>query len=107
MDDLGDDFGDDAAKPPPVDEMDGLNEISDDAGFQMPPAGRPPAGCWASNSSHAADHMAAGGASSAMQLLHRQIAASDFSVLKDSMLGCYLGSTASLPGRTSLIYVGT
>lgn len=64
----------------------------------MPAAGRPPAGCWAANSSHAADHMAAGGASSAMQLLNRQIAASDFSVLKGSMIGCYLGSTISLPG---------
>jgi len=42
--------------------------------------------------------MAAGGASSAMQLLHRQIAASDFSNLKGPMLGCYLGSTVSLPG---------
>eukprot|EP00584_Thalassiosira_punctigera_P006254 CAMPEP_0172527834 /NCGR_PEP_ID=MMETSP1067-20121228/2393_1 /TAXON_ID=265564 ORGANISM="Thalassiosira punctigera, Strain Tpunct2005C2" /NCGR_SAMPLE_ID=MMETSP1067 /ASSEMBLY_ACC=CAM_ASM_000444 /LENGTH=1291 /DNA_ID=CAMNT_0013311643 /DNA_START=76 /DNA_END=3951 /DNA_ORIENTATION=+ len=97
LDDLGD-FGEDAVKTTPVDEMAGLNEISDDAGFQMPPAGRSPAGCWAANSSHAADHMAAGGASSAMQLLHRQIAASDFSVLKGSMIGCYLGSTVSLPG---------
>jgi len=96
LDDLGD-FGEEA-KAAPVDEMAGLNEISDDAGFQMPPAGRPPAGCWVANSSHAADHMAAGGASSAMQLLHRQIAASDFSNLKGSMLGCYLGSTVSLPG---------
>jgi len=99
LDDLGDDFGDTAAKEAPiVDEMAGLNEISDDAGFQMPPAGRPSAACWVSNSSHSADHMAAGGASSAMQLLHRQIAASDFTALKGSMLGCYLGSTVSLPG---------
>eukprot|EP00569_Conticribra_weissflogii_P016351 CAMPEP_0171400982 /NCGR_PEP_ID=MMETSP0880-20121228/7612_1 /TAXON_ID=67004 /ORGANISM="Thalassiosira weissflogii, Strain CCMP1336" /LENGTH=1288 /DNA_ID=CAMNT_0011915391 /DNA_START=12 /DNA_END=3878 /DNA_ORIENTATION=+ len=96
--DLGDDFAVETPKSAPVDEMAGLNEISDDAGFQMPPAGRPPAACWVANSSHAADHMAAGGASSAMQLLHRQIAASDFSVLKSSMLGCYLGSTVSLPG---------
>ena len=55
--DLGDDFGEEA-KSTPVDEMAGLDQISDDAGFQMPPAGRPPAGCWAQNSSHAADHMA-------------------------------------------------
>ena len=102
LDDLGDDFGvESPTKAAHVDEMAALNEISDDAGFQMPPAGRPPAGCWAANSSHAADHMAAGGASSAMQLLHRQIAASDFSALKSSMLGCYLGSTVSLPGKTS------
>lgn len=100
LDDLGD-FGEEA-KPAaaPVDDMAGF---SDDAGFQMPPAGRPPAGCWAANSSHAADHMAAGGASSAMQLLHRQIAASDFSNLKGPMLGCYLGSTVSLPGKADFV----
>ena len=99
LDDLGD-FGEET-KAAPVDEMAGLNEISDESGFQMPPAGRPPAGCWVANSSHAADHMAAGGASSAMQLLHRQIAASDFSVLKGPMIGCYLGSSVSLPGKTA------
>jgi len=99
--DLGD-FGDDTVKAAPVDEMAALNDIGDDAGFQMPPAGRPPAACWAANSSHAADHMSAGGASSAMQLLHRQIAASDFAALKGPMLGCYLGSTVSLPGTFSL-----
>lgn len=33
-----------------------------------------------------------------MQLLNRQIAASDFAVLKKSMIGCYLGSMTSLPG---------
>jgi coatomer protein complex subunit alpha (xenin) len=97
LDGLGD-IGGDEVKPDQVDDMAAFNEISGDIGFQMPPAGRPPAGCWAANSSHAADHMAAGGASSAMQLLHRQIAASDFSNLKGSMLGCYLGSTVSLPG---------
>ena len=97
LDDLGD-FGDET-KAAPVDDMAGLNDISDDTGFQMPPSGRPPAGCWVANSSHAADHMAAGAASSAMQLLHRQIAASDFSALKEPMIGCYLGSTVSLPGK--------
>eukprot|EP00804_Cyclotella_cryptica_P003607 CCRYP_002235-RB/>CCRYP_002235-RB protein AED:0.04 eAED:0.04 QI:142/0.8/0.66/1/0.8/0.66/6/91/1272 len=98
-DDL-DDLGDLGGPPAPahVDEMAGLNEISDEAGFQMPAAGRPPAACWVANSSHAADHMAAGSASSAMQLLHRQIAASDFTNLRSSMLGCYLASTVSLPG---------
>lgn len=97
--DLGDDFGDDqAAAKKEVDEMAALTDMGDEAAFQMPPAGRPPAGCWVENSSHAADHIAAGGASSAMQLLNRQIAASDFAVLKKSMIGCYLGSMTSLPG---------
>lgn len=99
LDDLGDEFGEPTAeKETPVDEMAGLQEVSDDATFQMPSAGRPPAGCWVANSSHAADHIAAGGASSAMQLLNRQIAASEFAVLRNGMIGCYIGSTMSLPG---------
>ena len=96
LDDLGDDFADETADQ--VDEMAGLQEMSDDATFKMPNAGRPPAGCWVANSSHAADHVAAGGATSAMQLLNRQIAASDFVVLKKSMVSAYLGATISLPG---------
>mmetsp|Transcript_39923 Transcript_39923/g.58676 ORF Transcript_39923/g.58676 Transcript_39923/m.58676 type:complete len:1289 (+) Transcript_39923:107-3973(+) len=97
-DDL-DDFGDELSPTKaPTDEMMGMQEVLDDSAFQMPPAGRPAAGCWVANSSHAADHLAAGSASSAMQLLNRQIAASDFSVLKTSMIGCYLGATTSLPG---------
>ena len=103
--DLGDwgddlDLGDDGdAAEEPVDEMAGLQSVGDDVGdFTMPNAGRPPAACWATNSSHAADHLAAGAASSALQLLNRQIAASDFSVLKDNMINCYLGATMSVPG---------
>ena len=97
LDDLGD-LGEQEAAKAPVNEMAGLQEVSDDATFQMPAAGRPPAGCWVANSSHAADHIAAGGASSAMQLLNRQIAVSDFAVLKKVMIGCYLGSMLSVPG---------
>jgi coatomer protein complex subunit alpha (xenin) len=35
---------------------------------------------------------------SAMQLLNRQIAASEFSVLHQAMMGCYMGSMMSVPG---------
>jgi coatomer subunit alpha len=92
--DLGDDAGEASARG---DDMD-MGDVGDDSGFQMPVAGRPPAGCWVANSSHASDHIAAGGSASALQLLNRQIAASDFSVLKEPMLGCYLGSMMSVPG---------
>ncbi len=100
LDDLGD-LGDqsESAKHAPVDEMAGLQDVSDDTTFQMPVAGRPPAGCWVANSSHAADHVAAGGAASAMQLLNRQIAVCEFSVIKQEMIGCYLGSMMSVPGK--------
>jgi coatomer protein complex subunit alpha (xenin) len=77
---------------------DGLDVVTDDAGFQMPKSGRPPAACWAANSSHASDHVAAGAMPSAMQLLNRQIAASEFSVLHQAMMGCYMGSMMSVPG---------
>ena len=98
LDDLGDLGEPDAPKETVKNEMAGLQEVSDDATFQMPTAGRTPAGCWVANSSHAADHMAAGAATSSMQLLNRQIAATEFSQLKSSMLGCYLSATVSVPG---------
>merc|ERR1711957_910525 len=93
--DLGELEDDDNAGVAPDD---GLDEIADDTGFQLPPSGRPPAACWVANSSHAADHVAAGGMASAMQLLNRQIAASEFSVLHQNMMGCYTGSMMSVPG---------
>lgn len=79
---------------------DGLDMVADDSGFQMPKSGRPPVACWVANSSHASDHVAAGAMPSAMQLLNRQIAASEFSVLHEAMMGCYLGSMMSVPGTT-------
>merc|ERR1712078_438736 len=90
-DDWGDD--DDLAQA-----GDGFDTIADDSGFQLPPSGRPPAACWVANSSHAADHVAAGAMSSAMQLLNRQIAASEFSYLQQNMMGCYTGAMISVPG---------
>jgi coatomer subunit alpha len=57
----------------PVVEDDGLDVVADDSGFQMPPSGRPPAACWVANSSHAADHVAAGAMPSALQLLNRYV----------------------------------
>lgn len=97
LEELGDDGVVEAKEE--TDDMAGLQAVADDVGdFTMPNAGRPPAACWAANSSHAADHLAAGAASSALQLLNRQIAASEFSVIKENMLNCYLGATMSVPG---------
>ena len=92
--DLGDDFGD--AEIDAVE--DDLGDLGDDSGFQMPVPGRPAAGCWVANSSLASDHASAGGMASSLQLLNRQIAASDFSVVKESLMGCYLGAMMSVPG---------
>lgn len=103
-DDLGDwdddlDLGDDMAdEPEEVDEMAGISDMTSGGGFTLPEAGRPPAACWSVNSSHAAVHIAAGGTAKAMQLLNRQIAVSDFDVLRDAMVGSYIGSMMSMPG---------
>ena len=91
------DLGEGEASARAADDMEALHEVDDAAGFQMPKAGRPAAAVWC-NSSHAADHSAAGQASSSLQLLNRQIAASDFSVLQDALMGCYLGANMSVPG---------
>jgi len=82
-----------ADEPAHVSEM-----LPDAGGVGLPKSGPNAASCWATNSSHASDHMAAGAASSGMQLLHRQIAASDFSVLKSNMIGSYLGTHMVVPG---------
>jgi len=67
-------------------------------GFAFPKAGRPPAASWTTNSSHASVHSAAGAATSACQLLNRQIAVTDFSPLKQGMMNSYLGAFVSVPG---------
>eukprot|EP00553_Chaetoceros_curvisetus_P009924 CAMPEP_0204616496 /NCGR_PEP_ID=MMETSP0717-20131115/3725_1 /ASSEMBLY_ACC=CAM_ASM_000666 /TAXON_ID=230516 /ORGANISM="Chaetoceros curvisetus" /LENGTH=678 /DNA_ID=CAMNT_0051629753 /DNA_START=45 /DNA_END=2078 /DNA_ORIENTATION=+ len=102
-DDMGDwgddlDLGDDMAEPETVDEMAGISDMGDGSTFMLPDAGRPPAACWSTNSSHAAVHIAAGGTAKAMQLLNRQIAVSNFDALKDSMIGSYIGAFTSMPG---------
>ena len=104
-DDLGDwdddlDLGDDMADEPEVvvDEMAGVSDMGEGTGFACPEGGRPAAACWSTNSSHAAVHIAAGGTAKAMQLLNRQIAVSDFDVLKSAMVGAYIGSMMSMPG---------
>jgi coatomer protein complex subunit alpha (xenin) len=94
--DLGDEFAGGSSKR--GDDMADVSQVSGVGETAVPTAGRAPAGCWVANSSHAADHLAAGAASSALQLLNRQIAASDFSVIKNGMVSCYLGSMMSVPG---------
>jgi coatomer protein complex subunit alpha (xenin) len=95
LDELGD-LGEPSHRE--ADEMIDVSEVGEVGDFVMPTSGRPPAGCWVGNSSHAADHLAAGAASSALQLLNRQIAASEFALLKSNMIACYLGSMTSAPG---------
>jgi hypothetical protein len=46
---------------------------ADGSMFTMPSAGNPPPLAWCADSSHCADHFAAGSADSAVQLLNRQV----------------------------------
>ena len=55
--------------------------------------------CRCADSSHAADHLAAGSADSAVQLLNRQIAVVNFKPLRQSAVTLFLGATAYLPGE--------
>ncbi len=60
--------------------------------------GVPASSAWCSESIHAADHLAAGSADTALQLLHRQIAAVNVIPLKSVATSIFLGSRAYLPG---------
>ena len=63
----------------------------------VPPAGNPPTIAWC-ESSHAADHFAAGSAETGLQLLRNQIAATDVKLMKASSLSLFLGSSTYIPG---------
>jgi len=53
---------------------------------------------WCNNSSHAAEHMAAGSVASGLSLLNRQIAVSNPAPLKGHARGVFLGAATFLPG---------
>jgi len=64
----------------------------------VPTLGVVPGQSWCKNSPHAADHVAAGAIGSALQLLHRQIAAIHFKPMRSRFSLIYLSSLNSLPG---------
>jgi coatomer protein complex subunit alpha (xenin) len=53
---------------------------------------------WRQNSSHAADHIAAGDIEGAMNLLNRQIAVVNFAPMESHFIALSTGAVASLPG---------
>mmetsp|Transcript_11434 Transcript_11434/g.34729 ORF Transcript_11434/g.34729 Transcript_11434/m.34729 type:complete len:1231 (-) Transcript_11434:269-3961(-) len=89
--DLGDDDDDDM-------DLGGAAKVGGGAGFSVPTAGVSPSAAYVNNSSHCADHAAAGAIESAMNLLHRQIAAADFLGMKEHLFAAMLGASVSLPG---------
>lgn len=66
--------------------------------FRVPPAGVSATALWCQNSTHAADHAAAGDFEGAMKLLNRQIAVVNFAPLQSHFMALYTGASASLPG---------
>lgn len=60
--------------------------------------GVPPTSIWCAESSHAADHFAAGSVESSLQLLNRQIAATNVSHIKPFASSIFLGACGYLPG---------
>jgi coatomer subunit alpha len=70
--------------------------------FAVPPAGASRSSYWCTNSTHAADHAAAGDVEGALRLLSRQIAAVNFAPLQANVMALVQGATSSLPGLTQL-----
>jgi len=75
-----------------------MADFSDQDDFILPKAGKSAQESWISNSSHIADHAAAGSISTACQLLHRQISASNFSILEANLMGSFFAASATIPG---------
>ena len=66
--------------------------------FAAPAAGVSAASSWINNSSHAADHVAAGSFETAMQLPNRQLAVVNFEPLKTQFIGVFCGAATAVPG---------
>eukprot|EP01111_Echinosteliopsis_oligospora_P014697 TRINITY_DN5593_c0_g1_i1.p1 TRINITY_DN5593_c0_g1~~TRINITY_DN5593_c0_g1_i1.p1 ORF type:complete len:1233 (-),score=305.98 TRINITY_DN5593_c0_g1_i1:20-3718(-) len=85
-----------------VGELEGLDKIDDkpaSKGHEFWVAPNPGPGfaqVWCRNSNLAADHAAAGSFESAMQLLHTQVGAVNFTPLKSIFLQLFMGSRSSL-----------
>ena len=92
------DFGDDDDLADVGGQAKALSMESSDDFFVAPQAGTRAATHWVNNSSHAADHIAAGSFETAMQLLNRQIAMVNFDPLKPQFVGVFCGAVTALPG---------
>lgn len=67
-------------------------------GFIVPSAGNSPTLAWCSESTHCADHFAAGSVDTALKLLNGQIAAVEVSSLKLNALSLFTGSNVFVSG---------
>jgi len=70
--------------------------------YMIPMAGTPVSSYWCNNSTHAADHAAAGDVEGAMRLLNRQIAVVNFEEMKHLLLALFQGASGSVQGICSV-----
>jgi coatomer protein complex subunit alpha (xenin) len=87
------DLSDDEVSPIAV--SGGIESLS---AFVPPSNGNSPQLSWCAESSHCADHFAAGAVESAVQLLNRQIGAINMKPLKSACYPIFAGAQAFLPG---------
>lgn len=66
--------------------------------FVTPVGGTPPTVTWCAESTHAADHVCAGSAETALHLLNRQIAAVNVASMRGNALSLFFGASSYLPG---------
>ncbi|KAJ1426745.1 vesicle coat complex COPI, alpha subunit [Ochromonadaceae sp. CCMP2298] len=83
--------------PPPKGSQE-VTRNADGSTFTMPGAGNAPPLAWCADSSHCADHFAAGSADSAVQLLNRQVAAVHLAPLREAATSLFIGASGYLPG---------
>lgn len=92
------DLSDDDEETTPAPKGGNRGGAGDGRSFNAPAAGASPISAWCAESSHIADHLAAGSVDSALHLLNRQIAASNFKPLRTNAIQLFLGASAFLPG---------
>jgi coatomer protein complex subunit alpha (xenin) len=92
------DLSDDEAPSPAKGTSGKGTDSGGGAFYAVPSGGVVPTVGWCADSAHAADHLAAGSAESALNLLHRQIAVANAEPLKANALSLFIGACAFLPG---------
>lgn len=92
------DLSDDEESGAPQASSPRTRAAGDGDAYTPPVAGISVTSFWCSESSHAADHLAAGSVESALQLLHRQIAVVNAVPIRPLAISTYLGAGAFLPG---------
>eukprot|EP00595_Chromulina_sp_UTEXLB2642_P000193 CAMPEP_0196762362 /NCGR_PEP_ID=MMETSP1095-20130614/1773_1 /TAXON_ID=96789 ORGANISM="Chromulina nebulosa, Strain UTEXLB2642" /NCGR_SAMPLE_ID=MMETSP1095 /ASSEMBLY_ACC=CAM_ASM_000446 /LENGTH=444 /DNA_ID=CAMNT_0042113041 /DNA_START=2221 /DNA_END=3556 /DNA_ORIENTATION=+ len=90
------DLSDDESAP--TSPHNGSNSSSSGQSFAAPSAGVSPTASWVSDTSLTSVHLAAGSVETGLNLLNRQVAAVNTSLLKSGAISLFVGSSCYLPG---------